>query len=73
MVVIIGLEGSANKIGIGIIRDGEVGHHFLALRWGRWGGGAFRNFPFFPHSYKILTVSIAFITANSVCNFFQYI
>lgn len=39
MVVIIGLEGSANKIGIGIIRDGEVGHHFLALRWLRWGGG----------------------------------
>lgn len=24
MVVIIGLEGSANKCGIGIIRDGEV-------------------------------------------------
>lgn len=24
MVMVIGLEGSANKIGIGIIRDGEV-------------------------------------------------
>ena len=24
MVLVIGLEGSANKIGIGIIRDGEV-------------------------------------------------
>ena len=72
MVVIIGLEGSANKIGIGIIRDGEVGHHFLALRWLRW-GGAFRNFPFFPQFYKILTISIAYITANSVCNFVQYI
>ena len=32
MVVIIGLEGSANKIGIGIIRDGEVRLHFLALQ-----------------------------------------
>ena len=47
MVVIIGLEGSANKIGIGIIRDGEVGHHFLALRWLRWGGGRSVIFPFF--------------------------
>lgn len=24
MVVIIGLEGSANKIGVGIVKDGEV-------------------------------------------------
>ena len=24
MVIVIGFEGSANKIGIGIIRDGEV-------------------------------------------------
>lgn len=24
MVIVIGLEGSANKVGVGIIRDGEV-------------------------------------------------
>lgn len=24
MVIVIGMEGSANKVGVGIIRDGEV-------------------------------------------------